>query len=423
MTEVIPDKEVARLAALRSYNILGSAPEPAYDEITELAAQVCQCPAAGINVIDDKHVWSKSRYGVPPRRGPIPRELTVCSTAMCGSDLLVVPDLTKNQRFAQLPSVVREPYLRFYCGMPLINTEGHALGTLCVLDFRPHDDITFEQQEALRRLSRQVVTQMELRRSLLALDQARQEIEVQRERSERLLRNMLPPAVAEELKDRNHVTPRFYDAATILFADFEGFTKLAERMEPKELVEQLDEYFSAFDEIAERHGLEMLKTIGDAYMCVGGLPEANRTHPVDACLAALEMQQFIAGTNRGREMLHLSRWDVRVGLHTGPVIAGVVGRRKFIYDVWGDAVNVAARMETAGAAGKINVSEAVYQRAKALFDFEPRGNLQVKNKGQLDMFFLVQIKPGLARDNEGCMPNDAFAAECERLFPGYARSA
>src|SRR5262249_54777130 len=120
---------------------------------------------------------------------------------------------------------------------------------------------------------------------------------------------------------------------------------------PDQLIGQLDDYFSAFDEIAERHRLEMLKTIGDAYMCVGGVPETNRSHFIDACLAALEMQQLIAGINRQRKKLRLPHWDLRIGLHTGPVIAGVVGRRKFIYDVWGDAVNVAARMESAGAAG------------------------------------------------------------------------
>jgi adenylate cyclase len=249
---------------------------------------------------------------------------------------------------------------------------------------------------------------LELRRSLLQLQRTRQELQAQKEESERLLHNIFPVAVSQELKDNNRVTARFYDSATILFADFQDFTKLAESLEPRELIGQLDDYFSAIDEIAERHHLEMLKTIGDAYMCIGGLPEPNRSHPVDTCLAAIEIQQLIARKNSTRKKLRLPAWELRVGLHTGPVIAGVVGRRKFIYDVWGDAVNVAARMEAAGAAGKINVSEAVYQRTKDLFDFEPRGSLEAKNKGPLDMFFLLRIKTNFAKDTNGILPNDSF---------------
>jgi adenylate cyclase len=241
MTESGSNKEMERLAVLRDYEILGSRDELAYDEIAELAAQVCQCPAAVINFLDDKSVWAKCRYGLPPR-GPIPRELSLCTTTASGSDLVVIPDLTKDESSAQLPGVTGKPYLRFYCGMPLINPEGFSLGSLCVLDFQPRE-ITFEQGEAVRRLARQVVTLLELRRSLLQLERTRQELQDQREKSERLLHNMLPMAVAQELKNGNRVTARFYDAATILFADFEGFTKLAESMEPKELIGQLDDYF------------------------------------------------------------------------------------------------------------------------------------------------------------------------------------
>ena len=155
------------------------------------------------------------------------------------------------------------------------------------------------------------------------------------------------------------VTPRFYESATVMFADFQGFTQLTERMDPKGLVEQLDQFFSAFDEITGRQRLEKLKTIGDAYMCAGGLPEVQRTHPVDACLAALELQDYMSRANQQRERLRLPRWELRIGLHTGSVMAGVVGRRKFTYDIWGDAVNVAARMEAAGNAGCIKY-EAVH---------------------------------------------------------------
>src|SRR5262245_31801945 len=204
MTETASDKETERLAALRDYDVIGSPAELAYDEIAELAAQVCQCPAAVINFLDDKIVWSKCRYGLMPKT-PTPRELSLCATTARGSDLLVIPDMTKDERSAQHPRVTGKPYYRFYCGMPLIDPEGFSLGALCVLDFQPRE-ISFEQGEAVRRLAHQVVTLLELRRSLLQLDRTRQD----------------------------RVTARFYDAATILFADFEGFTKLAESMEPKE---------------------------------------------------------------------------------------------------------------------------------------------------------------------------------------------
>jgi class 3 adenylate cyclase len=403
------DREAERLAALRTYDVLGSEPERPYDEITELAAQVTQCPASIISFMDDSHLWPKALCGMPPSKAPLPREMFMCSTAEAGADLLVVDDLTKDSRFSHLPVVQGPPHLRFYCGMPLINPEGYSLGSLCVVDFEPRG-ITFEQGEAMRRLGRQVVTLLELRRSLLQLQQTKHELQDQREKSERLLGKIFPASIAHDLKEDQRVSARFYNSATILFADFVGFTKLAENMAPKELIEQLDGFFSALDEIAERHGLEMLKTIGDAYMCAGGIPEVSRTHTVDSCLAALEMQHLIARMNRDRAKFRLPLWDLRVGLHTGPVIAGVVGRRKYIYDVWGDAVNVAARMESAGAVGKINVSEQVYQRTKELFEFEPRGSVEAKNKGPLEMYFLLRIKAALAKDQDGYLPNDAFFA-------------
>jgi class 3 adenylate cyclase len=429
MTFLTPDNEAERLAALRSYQILDTGPELAYDEISELAAQICRCPVAVIGMIDESRDWKKSKHGLPPDFSGLPREMSICSTTICGNDLLYVPDLTRDGRFSQNPTVAGEPYLRLYCGMPLINREGYALGTLCVVDFQPHE-LSFEQTEAVRRLAHQVVSQLELRRSLLELDRRMQELErarheaaAERDKVDRLLRNILPDAIAQELKERDRVAPRFYDSATVMFADFEGFTRLTERMDPKSLVDQLDQFFTAFDAIAERHRLEKLKTIGDAYMCAGGLPESNRTHAVDACLAALAMQDYMARMNRQRERLHLPRWELRIGLHTGPVMAGVVGQRKFIYDVWGDAVNVAARLEAAGAAGRINLSDAVLNRVRSLFDVEDRGSIDVKNKGPLRMHYLIRIKPGLSRDDTGHVASDAFHRECERLFPGYVAPA
>jgi adenylate cyclase len=202
--------------------------------------------------------------------------------------MFIVPDMTKDPRFDRVAVVVGDPHCRFYCGVPLITDEGYALGTLCVMDFEPRR-LTFEQTEALRRLSRQVLTLLELRRSLIEhnqtitqLDQARKEVDAQRARAEELLDNLLPAAIADELKKSGRVKPRYIRSATVLFADVQGFTLLAERAEPAVLVGLLDRYFAAFDDIVARRGLEKIKTIGDAFLAVGGCardrsPASDRT--------------------------------------------------------------------------------------------------------------------------------------------------
>ncbi|MGQ0676576.1 MAG: adenylate/guanylate cyclase domain-containing protein [Rhodospirillales bacterium] len=394
-----------RVAALRSYNILDTAPELAYEEITRLAAHVSECPVATVGFIDDRRHWAKSRCGLP--RGERPRELSICSATVSQANLLVVPDLAADERFATNPFVAGEPYFRFYCGMPLINREGFALGTLCVMDFRPRD-MKFEQTEAIRCLAHQVMTQLELRRKLTELEEAHRRIEAEKSEAERLLLNILPKSVAEELKRRGHVQPRYYDSATVLFADFSGFTRLAESMEPSRLIQQLDDYFSRFDEIVERHGLEKIKTIGDGYMAVGGVPEPNHTHAVDAALAGLEMREHLRMMNRERAKLHLTPWQLRIGVHTGPVIAGVVGSSKFAYDIWGDTVNVAARMESGCQVGTITLSEYTYNLLRNLFDMSPCGSFAAKNKGSLQAYTLERIKPAFSSDAEGMRPNSEF---------------
>jgi len=391
----VPNNEAERVTALETYHVADTPPETSYDDIAELAAQICHCPIGLINLIADTREWLKAKYGLPPDLTYLPRG-TACSTAICQSDLLTVPDLTKDERFADLGAVKGEPHFRFYCGMPLINTEGYALGTVCVFDFEPRD-LTFEQSESLRRLSRQTMAQLELRRKLIELSGAQQALETEKTKSDELLLNILPAKIASELKERNEVEPRYYDAVTIMFTDFKGFTRLAEASEPRALINDLSQYFSAFDEIIERHNLEKLKTSGDAYMGAGGLPEENRTHPVDACLAALEIQEFMARVNRQREKMRMPPWELRIGLHTGPVMAGVVGKKKFTYDIWGDAVNVAARMESSGEAGRISLSESIYQRVKDQFECEHRGEVDVKNKGLLDMYFLNRVNPDFSK--------------------------
>jgi class 3 adenylate cyclase len=409
-----PDNEALRVQALASYRVLDTPPEFAYDALTELAAAVCDCPVAVIGLIDETRDWLKAKYGLPADFTECPRDMVVCSTTICGNDLIYVPDLTADERFRDYDMVKGEPYLRFYCGMPLINTDGYALGTLCVIDFKPHE-LTPSQRESVRRLAQQTMAQLELRRQLQQRDallhdlsEARAAVTAEMEKSDRLLRSILPAAIAEELKQHQRVQPRFFESVTILFADFKGFTRLTEGLEPARLVHQLDQNFARFDEICEQERLETLKIIGDAYMCAGGLPDGNRSHPVDACLAALQMQQFIRRTNNQREKLHLPPWELRIGVNTGPVVAGVVGKRHFTYDIWGNAVNVAERLEAACEPSRINVSSSTLYHVGALFETEPRGSVEVKHKGAIDMYFLNRIKPELSADADGCLPNAPF---------------
>ncbi len=210
----------------------------------------------------------------------------------------------------------------------------------------------------------------------------------ERSKSERLLLNILPEEIAEELKERGQATPKHYEKTTILFTDFKGFTQLVEKLPPQEVIENLNTCFLAFDEICETYNLEKIKTIGDAYMAVAGIPVKNQTNPVDAVKAGLAMQTFMKKWKAEKELANLPAWELRVGIHTGALIAGVIGKSKIAYDVWGDAVNIAARMESSGEAGKVNISETTYNLVKDHFRCTPRGLIQAKNKGEIQMFFV-----------------------------------
>ena len=212
------------------------------------------------------------------------------------------------------------------------------------------------------------------------------EIEAERGKSDQLLLNILPDEVANELKTHGYATPRHYKSATVLFTDFVNFTRLSAQLSPDQLIEELDECFLAFDEICDKHGLEKIKTIGDAFMCAGGLPVPNDTHPQDAVRAALEMAAWLE--QRNREHPNVLFREMRIGIHTGPVAAGVIGKNKFAYDIWGDAVNLAARLEEHGEPGRINVSKATAEAVKHLFKVTPRGKKEVYNKGLVEMYFV-----------------------------------
>lgn len=218
-------------------------------------------------------------------------------------------------------------------------------------------------------------------------------------KNKRLLENILPQTIANRLK-RNKIKFKNqkidlmegFDNATILFTDFVGFTQIAETLSPKELVAELNEVFNEFDAICKRNNLEKIKTIGDAYMAGGGIPKANTTNPYDAVKAGLEMVKFVEGFNEDRKKLGRPQWEVRIGINSGHVIAGVIGTWKYTYDVWGDAVNLASRMESSGEPGKVNISEDTYQIVKDKYDCTFRGEVKAKNKGVVKMYFVEGLK-------------------------------
>jgi class 3 adenylate cyclase len=216
-------------------------------------------------------------------------------------------------------------------------------------------------------------------------------IEEERDRSDSLLLNILPEETAAELKRNGAVKAKKYNSVTVLFTDFKGFTNYSEKLSPEALVETVSFYFSRFDEIVERHGLEKIKTIGDAYMCAGGLHSNKEDHAKRMIWAAIEIAAFVEETKKDVSATELT-FDIRIGINTGPVVSGVVGTKKFAYDIWGDTVNVASRMETMSEPGKINIGENTYEIVKDIFECEYRGEIEVKNRGSMKMYFINNNK-------------------------------
>jgi class 3 adenylate cyclase len=218
----------------------------------------------------------------------------------------------------------------------------------------------------------------------LSLRQALRNVEIEREKSEKLLLNILPESVARELKDTGASIPQRFDNVTFFFSDFVGFTGMSAEVEPEELIEQLNELFTEFDNIMERNGCERIKTIGDAYLAVCGIPEADPRHGENIIKAAQEIIAFLDSYRQetGRQ------WKVRIGIHSGSAVGAIVGTKKYIYDVFGDSVNTASRMESNSEPGRINISETTFDLVKDRFEFEEREPVMVKGKGQMNMFFL-----------------------------------
>jgi class 3 adenylate cyclase/DNA-binding NarL/FixJ family response regulator len=213
-------------------------------------------------------------------------------------------------------------------------------------------------------------------------------LNVELQRSEQLLLNILPYETAQELKMSGKAVARFYPDITVMFTDFKGFTHIAEKLSPEQLVQEIDEFFTAFDLIMEKNGIEKIKTIGDAYMAASGLPAINDTHALDMVNAAVDIIEYMEVQKQIRISEGRPVFDIRIGIHTGPVVAGIVGHKKFAYDIWGDAVNLASRMESSGEAGQINISQCTYDRISSNYSCIFRGEIEAKNKGKVGMYFV-----------------------------------
>jgi len=241
-----------------------------------------------------------------------------------------------------------------------------------------------------------------------------EELVKEKEKTDNLLERVLPRETATELKETGKVNTQKFNMATVLFSDIQGFTKITDDLNPENLIDQLDKFFLYFDSVVDKYKIEKIKTIGDAYMCAGGIPHKNRTNPVEVVLAALEMIKYMH-TIILEHSQSQNIWDLRIGIDTGPVIAGVVGRNKLSYDIWGTTVNTASRMESSGEVGKINISGNTYILVQDYFLCTYRGKMPIKNKGDIEMYFVDGIKPELSHNFDPYKPNAEFLLQLQFL--------
>lgn len=291
------------------------------------------------------------------------------------------------------PLMITAFYMEIYM---LLGLSGHlhmmqltqiaSLISALIIGYELYHRVRSTINERLRVL--QLNQQLMLDQNIMLEEKVRErtkQLEAEKQKSDDLLLNILPAEVAEELKNRGNTEAKLFDEVTVMFTDFVNFTKAAEAMTPKELVNELDTCFKAFDEIIGRHGIEKIKTIGDAYLAVAGLPVADECHATNMVNAALEINAFMLGH---KQRLGEHAFEVRIGIHSGSVVAGIVGVKKFAYDIWGDTVNTAARMEQASEPGKINISQVTYELVKNSFNCNFRGEITAKNKGAMKMYFV-----------------------------------
>lgn len=315
------------------------------------------------------------------------------------SRLLFAQYLNGKQLYDSLTGNWKSAYLNHHKYITIRDSLENAENTTKML--QSHVQYEFDKKEAAAKAEQEKkdTRQRAIRNSIAAglagallflvvVYRQRNKISKARKRSDELLLNILPAEVADELKAKGSADAKQFDEVTVMFTDFKGFTQISEKLSPAELVSEINTCFRAFDNIVSKHNIEKIKTIGDAYMCAGGLPVVNTTHAEDVVKAALEIRQFMQEYLQKRQEENKEVFEIRIGIHTGTVVAGIVGIKKFAYDIWGDTVNLASRMESCGEAGKVNISRDTYDLVKDKFNCVHRGKIYAKNKGEVDMYFV-----------------------------------
>lgn len=365
MTPIL-DNEPARLHEIGALGLTEfNSKDPNLNDIIRIACAVADTPIAMVNILDRPKMATLRSCGLPdavPSR--MPCESVVCHLVLSHGDVLIIENMSTDARTHE-HHIVAPPFsLRFYAGAPLVSANGYIMGTLCVMGTKPKS-LDPRAVDALRRLADQAI---------------------------RLLQGEAAPndgGLRAPASGKLQVGGQFHSQSSIMFTDFVGFTRHTETLEPAELLETLGRFFNAFDKLCKRHNITRIKTIGDAYMAVSGIPAANADHARDAVAAALAIRDYVAADNKARVALGDLPWDVRIGVHSGPVISGNLGEQVGL-DIWGDSVNVAARLEAASEAGQVNISEATLtQLGNATV--EARGVLPVKNKAPVKMYFVERL--------------------------------
>ena len=367
-----PENEEARLNDLENLKIIEEniSKSKRFSSFPKLAATLTECDKAAINIVDGTTQHCKVNFGMDAMENmmtkEIPRELSVCAHVLNNdSGSLVINDLTKDDRtkhvFELNNPVINNTFPRFYAGSPIITSNGYILGSFCVFNSKPKS-LDSSKVEGLRMLADQFIDLYESTRSDY----------------QRGSENTNP--------GQEKINGEYYSSSTILFCDFVGFTVKTEKMQPGELIEILDSFFNGFDKIIERFELKKVKTIGDAYMAVGGIPDLNSNHAERAVLAAKEIINFVKGVNFQQKAIGNDEWHVRIGIHSGPVIAG---RTTSNFDIWGDSVNIASRLESSGGMMKIHISEQVKSLLPPSVNVSEKQITNLKNKGELGTYFVV----------------------------------
>ncbi|MEO8206409.1 MAG: adenylate/guanylate cyclase domain-containing protein [Chthoniobacterales bacterium] len=383
----LPHDEEGRMRALKGLRILDTPPEERFDRIVQLAAKLFGMPIAYVALLDGDRQWFKSREGLCEEQTD--RGISFCTYTILQDEPMIILDTHENERFKSNPMVTGDPFARFYAGVPIAVEDGHNVGTLCLMDHKPrdfseHDTHVLKELAALVKQQFELIDLVELQGRLL---ESQKELAEEKRKSDALLHNILPDHVAAELKANGVVAASQHENVCVVFTDFSSFTAKAADMSPRELVHELDFCFSEFDRITEKHGVDKLKTIGDGYMCICGLEDEPHAHTA-VLNAAFEMRDFVLARQKEKAAEGINYWSVRIGIHAGPIVAGVVGSRKFAFDIWGDTVNIASRMEVGSEPGKINATGEFVALLEDGYQITPRGKIAVKGRGELEQFFI-----------------------------------